>query len=88
MANYEEPRVKLTNNQYKKLNSAVKRKTGIALRITTKNFQDEESSYELFLTTRQITICQWIQSLVKRNCLKSFNQVSFLVLCWAQLLVC
>ena len=80
MANYEEARVKLTNNQYKKLNSAAKIKTGTALRITMKNFQDEELLYELFLTTRQITICQCIQILVKRNCLKSFNQVSFLVL--------
>ena len=81
MANYEEARVKLTDNQYKKLNSAAKIKTGTALRITTKSFQDKKYPYELFLTTRQVTICQWIQNLVKCNCLKSFNQVNFLVLC-------
>ena len=53
MANYEEARVKLTNNQQNKLKSAAKNKTGTALRIKNKNFQDEELSHELFLTTRQ-----------------------------------
>ena len=35
--------------------SAVKYKTGTSLGITKKNFQDEELSHELFLSTRQTT---------------------------------
>ena len=50
MANYEEIRVKLTNTQLKKLRFAVKNKTETILRITKKNFQDEELPHELFLT--------------------------------------
>ena len=42
MANYEEARVKLTNTQLKKLKSAAKCKTGVTLRITKNNFQEEE----------------------------------------------
>ena len=53
MTNYEEARVKLTNNHLNKLKSAAKNKTGTALRKTKKNFQDEELPYELFLITRQ-----------------------------------
>ena len=34
---------------------AAKNKTGTTLRITKKNFQDEEKPHELLLTTRQIT---------------------------------
>ena len=41
MANYEEARIKLTNTQLKKLKSVAKNKTGRALRIMKKNFQDE-----------------------------------------------
>ena len=41
MANYEEARVKLTNSQLKKLKSAAKSKTVIALRITKKKFRDK-----------------------------------------------
>ena len=55
MANYKEARVKLTNTQLNKLESAAKNKTGTTSRITKKNFQDEELPYELFLTTRQKT---------------------------------
>ena len=55
MTNHEEARVKLTNTQLKKLNSAAKNKTGTTLRIIKKNFQDEELPYELFLTRRQKT---------------------------------
>ena len=55
MANYEEARVKLTNTQLNKLKSPVKKKTGATLRITKKNFQDEELTHELFLTIRQKT---------------------------------
>ena len=53
MTNYEEARVKLTNNHLNKLKSASKNKTGTALRKTKKNFQDEELPHELFLITRQ-----------------------------------
>ena len=55
MPNYQEARVKLKNTQLNKLKSAAKNKTGTTLRITQKKFQDEESSHELFLTTRQKT---------------------------------
>ena len=47
-------RVKLVNTQLHKLGSAAKKKTTI-LRITKKNFQDEELPLELFLTTWQTT---------------------------------
>ena len=55
MANYQEAKVKLTNNQLNKLKSVAKSKTGTILRINEKYFQDEELSHELFLTTRQTT---------------------------------
>ena len=47
MANYEEARVKPTNTQLNKLKSAAKNKTGKTLKLTKKNFEDEE--WELFL---------------------------------------
>ena len=55
MANYEEARVKLTNTQLNKLKSAAIKKPGTILKITKKNFQDEELPHELLLTTRQKT---------------------------------
>ena len=55
MARYQETRVKLTNTQLNKLKSAGKNKTGTILRLTKKNFEDEELLNELFLTTRQTT---------------------------------
>ena len=55
MAIYQEARVKLTNAQLNKLNSAAKNKTGTVLRSNEKNFEDEELPHELFLTTRQPT---------------------------------
>ena len=55
MANYEEARVKLTNTQIDKSKSATKNKNGKTLRITKKNFQDEEFPHELLLTTKQKT---------------------------------
>ena len=51
MTNYEGARVKLT--ELRKLKSAVKNNAETNLRITQKNFQDGELSYELFLTIRQ-----------------------------------
>ena len=53
MASYEEARVKLTNTQLNKLKCLTKNKTGTTLRITKKNFQDEELPHKLLLTTRQ-----------------------------------
>ena len=38
MANYEDARVELTNNQLKKFQSAAKCKTGATWRITLTNF--------------------------------------------------
>ena len=55
IANYEEARVKLTNTQLNKLKFAAKSKTGATLRISKKDFQDEELPHELLLTTRQKT---------------------------------
>ena len=55
MANYQEVRVKLTITQLNKLKSAAKNKTRTTLKLTEKNFEDEELSHELFLTTRQTT---------------------------------
>ena len=77
MTNYQEAKVKLTNNQLNKLKSVAKSKTGTILRINEKYFQDEELSHELFLTTRQTTKIRnaiaknrRIWNVVKRNCLK------------------
>ena len=53
MANYEEARVRLTNTKLNKLKSEVKNETGTTLKVTNKNFQEEELPYKLFLTTRQ-----------------------------------
>ena len=83
MTNYQEVRVKLTNSQLNKLKSAVKNKTGAALRINKKNFQGEELPHELFLTPRQmlyLTIYQRIEHLVKLKYLKESKQVELLVL--------
>ena len=55
MANYEKARIRLTKTELNKLKSTAKNKTGTTIRITYKNFQDEELPLELFLTTRQKT---------------------------------
>ena len=59
---FEEARIKLTNTQLNKLKFVTKNSTGATLRISKKNFQDEELQHELFVTTRQKTktrtICQ------------------------------
>ena len=52
MANYEDVKVKLTSNQFKKLKYLAKNKTGATLITATKDFQDELSC-ELLLTIRQ-----------------------------------
>ena len=55
MTNYQEPRVKQTNTQLKKLKFAAKIKTGTILRINKESFQDEELPHELFIRIRQTT---------------------------------
>ena len=55
LANYEDARVRLTDNQTKELAPAAKNKTGTTLRITKNNFQDEELPHELFLIIRTKT---------------------------------
>ena len=55
MTNYQEPRVKQTNTQLKKLKFPAKIKTGTILRINKESFQDEELPHELFITIRQTT---------------------------------
>ena len=55
MMNYEEAKNKLTNTQLNKLKSAAKNNTGTSLKITKKNFQDEELPLELFLPRKQKT---------------------------------
>ena len=69
MANYLEARVKLTNCQISKLKSAGKIKTRTILRIDKKNFQYDEFSHELFLTTTK----------TYNICLKWFSQMNFFV---------
>ena len=54
MANYEEASVKLTTTQLNKFNCAARNKIGKTLRITKKNFQDEELPNELFLTRQKL----------------------------------
>ena len=59
MTNYQEARLKLANTQSENLKSAKKKKkkkTETILRLHKKNFENEELSHELFLTTRQTTI--------------------------------
>ena len=53
--NYEEARIKLTNTQTNRLKSAAENKTETTLRITKKNFQNEQLPHELFLIRRQKT---------------------------------
>ena len=45
--------VKLSDTQIKKLKTAVRNKTGIALRISLKMFNGDNLPHELLLTTRQ-----------------------------------
>ena len=67
MTNNEEERDKLTNIQLNKLKSAAKNNTGKILRISKKNFQNEELPHGLFLTSKRLKyempllrICLWI----------------------------
>ena len=51
----QEARFNLTNTQLNKLKSTAKNKTETMLRLNKKDFEDEELSHELFLTTIQAT---------------------------------
>ena len=55
MVNYKEGRSRLTNTELNKLKSTAKNRARATLRITKKNFQEEELPHELFLTKRQKT---------------------------------
>ena len=56
MVIYEGARVKLTNTQINKLKLAARNNTGGTLRISKKNFQDEELLHELFLAKQKAKI--------------------------------
>ena len=55
MEEYNKINVKLSDTQVKKLKTAVKNKTGTALRISLKMFNGNNLPHELLLTTRQKT---------------------------------
>ena len=53
MVEYNKVNVKLSDTQLKKLENAVKNKTGTTLRIRLKMFNGNNLPHELLLTTRQ-----------------------------------
>ena len=53
MVEYSKGNVKLSDTQLKKLKTAVKNKTGRAVRISLKMFNGNDLPHELLLTTRQ-----------------------------------
>ena len=55
MVEYSKVNVKLSDTQLKKLKTAVKNKTGAALRTSLKMFNGTDLPHELLLTTRQKT---------------------------------
>ena len=55
MVEYSKIECKLTNVQLNKLKKAVKSNEGVTLRLSTKNFNKDETPHELLLTTRQNT---------------------------------
>ena len=55
MVEYSKVNVKLKDTQLKKLKTAVKNKTGAALRMSLKMFDKNDLPDELLLTTRQKT---------------------------------
>ena len=55
MVEYNKVNLKLSDNQLKKLKTAVKNKTGTTLRISLKMFNGNNLPHELLLTTRQKT---------------------------------
>ena len=55
MVEYSKVDCKLTNVQLNKLKKAVKSNEGATLRLSNKNFAEDETPHELLLTTRQNT---------------------------------
>ena len=55
MVEYSNVTVKLSNSQLNKLKTAVKKKTGVILRMNIKMFRENNLPHVLFLTTRQKT---------------------------------
>ena len=55
MVEYSNVTVKLSNSQLNKLKTAVKKKTGVILRMNIKMFRKNNLPHVLFLTTRQKT---------------------------------
>ena len=55
MVDYGKANVKLSDTQLKKLETAVKNKTGTVLRMSLKMFDGNNLSHGLLLTTRQRT---------------------------------
>ena len=55
MVEYNKINNKLLNQQVNKLKSAVKNNEGATLRMSAKNFNEQDLPHELFLTTRQMT---------------------------------
>ena len=55
MVEYSNVTVKLSNSQLNKLKTAVKKKTGVILRMNNKLFRENTLPPVLFLTTRQKT---------------------------------
>ena len=55
MVEYSKANVKLTGTQLKKLETAVKNKTGTTLRVSLKMVDGNDVLHELLLTTRQKT---------------------------------
>ena len=55
MIEYSKINCKLTNLQLNKLKKAVKSYEGLTLRLSTKNFNNDEVPHELLLTARQNT---------------------------------
>ena len=55
MVEYNKINTKLLNQQVNKLKSAVKNNEGATLRMSAKNFNEQDLPHELFLTRRQMT---------------------------------
>ena len=55
MVEYSKVNVKLSDTQLKKLKTAVKNKTGVTLRMSSKMLNRNDLPHELLLTTRQKT---------------------------------
>ena len=55
MVEYRKVNVKLSDAQLKKLKTAVKNKTGVALRMSLRMLYGNNQPHELLLTTRQKT---------------------------------